>query len=155
MFAEMERQSERQLGAFMLLHALDFGQPYRPQQKLIEFRNAIIHKGEIPDAEKATKFASQVYSVITALCSQLKAKHGSVIIDLRMQSLGERRLKLPDDILVATSSGTTFFNLANANIETDFAKALKRFAEMKKITDASVPYMRALHASLMGRASSV
>ena len=47
MFAEMARQSERQLGAFMLLFAIEFGEPYRLDQKITEFRNSVIHKGSI------------------------------------------------------------------------------------------------------------
>jgi hypothetical protein len=57
MFKEMSRQSERQLGAFMLLHALELGKAYRPDTKMSEFRNSVIHKGQIPTFEAATRYA--------------------------------------------------------------------------------------------------
>jgi hypothetical protein len=55
-FAGMSRQSERQLGASMLLHAMEFGEPYVPPAKLVEFRNNVIHRGEIPTLTDAQKW---------------------------------------------------------------------------------------------------
>jgi hypothetical protein len=57
-FAGMSRQSERQLGAFMLLHAMEFDEPYVPPSNLVAFRNNVIHKGEIPTLAEAQSSAA-------------------------------------------------------------------------------------------------
>jgi len=45
MFKTMARQSERQMGAFLALYAVELGAAYVPDPKITEFRNAVIHKG--------------------------------------------------------------------------------------------------------------
>jgi hypothetical protein len=67
MFKVMANQSERQLGAFLALHALEFGSAYVPNKKIVEFRNSAIHKGLIPSPEEATSFCEKVYCEIFSL----------------------------------------------------------------------------------------
>lgn len=70
MFKGMKNQSERQLGAFMLVYALEFSKPYNVNdikvgnKNLSEFRNNIVHKGYIPKLEEAHDYCSRVYEII-------------------------------------------------------------------------------------------
>jgi hypothetical protein len=95
MFREMSRFSERQLGAFMLLYALSFGDAYKPVQKIAEFRNAVIHKGTIPSPDRAAEFCSKVYGVIETLYAKLAIGHDVQIRQIVMRELQEKRSKLP------------------------------------------------------------
>jgi hypothetical protein len=139
MFTGMAKQSERQLGAFMLLCAFEFGEAYRPDKQplkeIIEDRNAVIHQGVIPTLEVANKFASDVYGVICQLYRKLHAKHAAHMMAVTMQSLGERRERanVPNGMRVATNSGTMFFNNAKGDAEPDFAKALDAFRIGRRI----------------------
>lgn len=66
-FKPMRNQSERQLGAFMMLYALRLREVYIPDNKRAQFRNEVIHKGEIPTQEQAWTFCEAVYSEIDKL----------------------------------------------------------------------------------------
>ncbi len=56
-------QSERQLGAFYFLH-LNHIKTMPPEFKMASFRNKVIHKGKMPTAEEADKYARHVYDLI-------------------------------------------------------------------------------------------
>src|SRR6202044_359671 len=104
-FSEMARQSERQLGAFLLVHALEFGSAYKPKPSIAKFRNDVIHKGVIPTVEKAHKYCCEVYETIYTLFGMIRMKHEDGIQSVVMQELGKRRTKLPSDMRVSTSAG--------------------------------------------------
>ena len=89
MFKGMSIQSERQLGAFMVLYVIEFGEPYKPDRKITEIRNSVIHKGKIPTRKDANDFMSSVYSVIVSLYHKLHAKH----FDDVMMVIGEDLLE--------------------------------------------------------------
>lgn len=150
MFAEMARQSERQLGAFMLLYAREFGRAYKPDPKIIEFRNSVIHKGMIPTHEKARQFAERVYTVISSLCQRLRDNHFAQMWDVAMQELQDKRTRLPGDTHVATHSGTIVFNAAKTESVPDFATALESFRKARAMISGAIPEMQALHDRLKG-----
>jgi len=63
---EISSQSERQLGAFIILW-LNFYK-YKPlilSWNMTKLRNQVIHKGKIPTRNEAIKFGNEVYSLIT------------------------------------------------------------------------------------------
>jgi hypothetical protein len=56
--------SERQYGAFLFLYLATMKKPYaRENQKMVEGRNRVVHRGEIPTPEKAREFAEYVYEI--------------------------------------------------------------------------------------------
>jgi hypothetical protein len=58
---EVAKQSERQLGSFVALWIADFrSPPPLLSQKLVEFRNACVHKGRIPPDDKAKEYGEAV-----------------------------------------------------------------------------------------------
>jgi len=149
MFKEMSKQSERQLGAFMLLYAIEFGEAYKPNTKMGEFRNSAIHKGRIPPVEEATRYAAYVYETILSLYRRLRDKHSDHMMAVVVRDLGERRMKVPPGIQVATNSTTFFFTDAQADSPPEFSKALEAFKEARQMIAGAIPQMQALHDQLI------
>jgi hypothetical protein len=62
---KISRQSERQLGAFVILFALEFGtQPPLLANAEIELRNKVIHQGYFPTKEECLKYGRAVLDAI-------------------------------------------------------------------------------------------
>ncbi|HXZ01651.1 MAG TPA: hypothetical protein VEI03_16770 [Stellaceae bacterium] len=151
MFSEMARQSERQLGAFLLLHALELGSAYKPKLSIATFRNAVIHKGAIPTVEEACKFCSEVYEAIYSVFGTIRAKYGDSIQTVVMKELSKRRAKLPGDMRVSTSAGFNLFSIAREANASSFSDALASFKEGRERLNAAIPAMMALHKALQQR----
>jgi hypothetical protein len=149
MFAEMARQSERQLGAFMMLYASEFAEPYKPNIKIVEFRNSVIHKGVIPEPDSARKFCADVYELIVPLYGKLSGRYKEEIHKLVRAELREKQKKAAVGLPATTSTGTTFFNIAREPNPASFAEALESFAKAQALIDGGVPQMRKIFAALM------
>jgi hypothetical protein len=147
-FLEMARQSERQLGAFMLLHALEFGSAYKPRRSLMEFRNATIHKGVIPTVEEAHKFCAEVYETIYTLFGTVHDKYTDSIHTVVQEELGKPRAKVPNDMRVSTSAGGNLFCIPMEPKASSFSDALESFRKQREKLKAAIPEMMALHRSL-------
>lgn len=144
MFKEMARQSERQLGAFMALYLTEIGSPYKPNKNITEFRNAVIHKGQIPTPEEALTFCANVYGSVLATTDQLRQRFPHALSKAVMLDLLERNQKLPPDLPRATGAGGMLFSLANAQNSPSFAEALAQMEEHKDSLQKSAPYLKAL-----------
>jgi len=149
MFAEMARQSERQLGAFMMLYAAEFAEPYKPNTKIVEFRNSVIHKGVIPEPEAARKFCGDVYELIVPLYAKLSGRYKEDIRKLIGQELREKRKKAAAGLPAATSTGTTFFNIAREANPASFAEAIESFIKAQALIEGAIPQLRKLFAAIM------
>lgn len=145
MFKDMARQSERQLGAFLALYLTEMGQPFKPNAKMAEFRNAVIHKGQIPTPEEANLFCSNVYEQVLDITDQLRLKLPSALNQAVMLDLIERNKSIPQDVARATNSGGMFFSLASSSNKRTFTEALAEMEERKTKLLQSVPYMKAMH----------
>ena len=68
-------QSERQVGGFTLLYALEFG---RPPQLLssarVAFRNDVIHKGRIPTRSEALDYGQAVLDVVRPILKEAQER---------------------------------------------------------------------------------
>ena len=148
MFLEMARQSERQLGAFMLLHALEFGSADKPKRSITEFRNATIHKGVIPTVEEAHKFCSEVYETIYTLFGTIRAKYTDFIHSVVREELGKRQAKVPNNMRVSTSAGGNLFCISREPNASSFSDALQSFRKQREMLNAAIPEMMALHRAL-------
>ncbi|WP_427837893.1 hypothetical protein ABUS21_12135 [Acinetobacter baumannii] len=72
----VSKQSERQIGAFIFLYLLEFrNKPSLLPNNKIEFRNNVIHKGEIPCREKAIAYGQAVLDVIRPLLISLRTTY--------------------------------------------------------------------------------
>jgi hypothetical protein len=145
MFKAMATQSERQLGAFMVLYAMEFGKVYDPVE-IAKQRNRVIHQGKIPTPAEAHVFGSQVYSIISDIYPKLWEKHRVHMEALLTQDGRQKQAKVRPGVCVASSHGTMFFNGAWGGQEQDFGKVLERFREARiRIFDTAVPMLRLLH----------
>jgi len=69
----VSRQSERQLGAFLVLWLQDTGEPFRIPQDLTELRNKVLHQGYIPSESETHRFAEQVFALLKTIVNRLQA----------------------------------------------------------------------------------
>lgn len=145
-FKQVSRQSERQLGAFLFLYLLEFGEPYQISKKLVEFRNQVIHKGYIPTPIEVKDFGEKVYKEIYLVTEKLKLHCEKDMHDVVMEALTDGSKKLPPDMPRATSTGTIFFSLSQAEQKSSFCEALESYREAQEKLLESVPYMKALSA---------
>lgn len=148
MFKPMARQSERQLGAFMALHAVELGIAYSPNQRIVEFRNNVIHKGQIPTPEKAYDFCGKVYAEIFNLYETFSKKFAAAIRDVTAHDLKVRSNQLPKGTPTATASGTMFFSIARSENKPTFKEALDEYIKAREKLTGAVPYLKALHLGL-------
>lgn len=67
--------SERQLGAFVGIYLTEIGQaPNLLDQKLVKFRNSVIHKGVFPERDQAVKFGQAVLERALPIIKILKSQ---------------------------------------------------------------------------------
>jgi hypothetical protein len=152
MFKEMANQSERQLGAFLALHAVEFGVAYCPNKKIVEIRNSIVHKGVIPSQEKAMHFCEMVYNEILLLTEKLQQNCASAINEVISQDVRKRAGLLPKGTPTATTTGTMFYSLANKDKKATFVEAYDAYLKARDVIESAVPALKDL-ASLLRSAT--
>ena len=70
------RQSERQLGAFIILYTSEFGRsPTLLGERQVQFRNEVIHRGKIPSAQEALAYGQVVLDLIRPLLREAKERY--------------------------------------------------------------------------------
>src|SRR5262249_13904364 len=114
------------IGAFLSFHAVELGYAYKLNKEIVEFRNRVIHKGEIPTPEQAVEFCQMVYNEIHPLFTTISTEFSDAYNKVVMQDLATRHAALPPDIPRATSSGTIF-----RMIKPSFQEAYKDFLEAR------------------------
>lgn len=78
------KQSERQLGAFVITYLTEFGQPPNLlSNSKVQFRNDVIHRGKIPSCQQSMEY-------------------GQAVLDVMRPQLIELRDKCPEGIQAAT-----------------------------------------------------
>jgi hypothetical protein len=110
---EMSKQSERQLGAFIAIYALqEKNEPVLLGRKHIEFRNDVIHKGIIPKREEAINFGQAVVDTIYPTLMILKKNHADAmtkvvnarVIELARRSSSEHRSHMSYPTILSRSN---------------------------------------------------
>ena len=73
---KVSSQSERQLGAYIMLYFQAFGKEplLLNQNKEVPFRNSVIHKGYIPTKDEAVNYGNSVMNIIEKSLIDLKQK---------------------------------------------------------------------------------
>ena len=73
---ELAKQSERQLGAFLLIYLQEFKEkPIQLPNSMKELRNKVIHKGYLPTHNECIKFGNSVLNFIRPIIVLLKANN--------------------------------------------------------------------------------
>ncbi len=143
MFKVMARQSERQLGAFLLLYALEFGTAYTPDCKIIEFRNSVIHKGAIPNPEEAKDFCGKVCQEIRALYEKLEQNCSAAINDTLLHDLSIRSSGLPKGSPRASADAIMFFKIVRT--KNTFDEALEEYLKARATLLGAISYLGLMH----------
>ena len=73
---KVSSQSERQLGAYIFLYLVSFGEPASLlNNKMTELRNDVVHKGRLPDKSEAIAFGDAVYKLIQDCVQKLRIRY--------------------------------------------------------------------------------
>lgn len=91
LWKKVSKQSERQLGGFLYTYLLiNKRSPQVFSEKLVQFRNNVIHNGQIPKTEAVIEFGDAVGKYIRTCVLELSAEHKESM----MQEVGERLVSL-------------------------------------------------------------
>jgi hypothetical protein len=145
MFKDLARQSERQIGAFLVLFALERGRSYRLNTSVVEFRNRTIHKGVIPTPDEAEKFCSQVYAQVHEVFGELRESLSTAINSVVMSENARIAKGIPTGVPRATVAGFGLFSISSAEQKPNFAEAFEAFKEFQRTLSEAIPNMQALH----------
>lgn len=139
------RQSERQLGAFIMLWASYFGSPPALlSNNLISFRNDVIHKGTIPSKQEAISFGTSTLNALQEnihILQQTAPAAVSKMISYHVQEIWRSCPNHPK----STMFSNTIISLGANNAPSERSdlshhlKALKQWRELFNPTDLSVP----------------
>lgn len=103
------RQSERQLGAYIMAHIIQSGvMPNLLDEKSINFRNKVIHQGLIPSKDEAVKYANTVLQLITVTLREMKVTLMEATKIVWTRELHQRYVGLESDCSKQTTSVTPF-----------------------------------------------
>lgn len=109
---KVANQSERQLGAFCFLWAVNFGDlPELLSNTQVEFRNAVIHKGKIPTREEAIKYGDSVLDVLIPQVLDIKKRFSEQVRKVTFYHLRNARSKSDGEKLISTMGNTTVVSL--------------------------------------------
>lgn len=76
----IKNQSERQLGAFIFLYLLENKHaPVLLSNKMIEFRNAVVHKGNIPKREQAVEYGEYILNNIRSMIREINSANPELL----------------------------------------------------------------------------
>lgn len=112
---QVSNQSERQLGAFVLLYVSEFGSPPTLlENPNIQFRNDVVHKGTIPSRSEAMAYGQAVLDVIWPILSQTRKTLADGVQQTVLQHLIRSRTSAEEGLAVATMCIPTIVTLTVA-----------------------------------------
>lgn len=130
---QVSKQSERQLGAFVITHASEFGQPpILMSNKKVEFRNDVIHRGKIPSRQEAVDYGQSVLDVLQPSPKQLKEKCSEGIQKTIFQHLKNSRTREDEKQPVSTMYIRTIVSLSTGEQGHDKRTLEKALSELKR-----------------------
>jgi len=95
MWKLVARQSERQFGCFAILYTLDCKKAPTIDNKQVEFRNNVVHRGAIPQFDEVYQFGEYVFNAKRELEMALKTKHAPALEAEIQHELATRRSAVP------------------------------------------------------------
>lgn len=113
---QMANQSERQIGAFLIL-CLQEGINNRIEEKRSTFRNKVIHKGYIPSSKEAIDYGQYVMSFIQDTLKELNEMSGEYLQQAMNIHLTKNGDKVPENVRLANTSMPTIISLRSVNDE--------------------------------------
>jgi len=119
-------QSERQFGAFCVLYQREHGRlPTVLSNKMVQFRNDVIHRGYIPPRAEVIAYASDALKLIVNLHVELYETRYKGISTLMGIELGRAYGRVPEGIQLSSASiATMFTDVAGSKGQMSFEMAL-------------------------------
>lgn len=94
------KQSERQLGAFLFLYLLENNRMVKLiDDKLISFRNNVIHQGYIPSYEEVFRYGESVMAFIMSVAKELRASDNAVFGAAMLEVTPKEFVNAPEHVL--------------------------------------------------------
>ena len=126
-FKNIANQSERQFGAFVCIYGLIYKEnpPVLLNNKFVEFRNKVVHKGYLPNENEVLEYAKEVFKIIKFYYSKILSENHKYIFDYLFEIQKQRRVDnkdLIDKLRVPITSMAPCFAITHTlNLE-DFNK---------------------------------
>ena len=131
--------SERQLGAFVLAHLIETGEPAKllPQAQ-IKLRNEVTHKGKFPDHGEAMAFGQAVCDCATPILAQLGSEaYAETVRTLIGERLRDRRKAAAGgQFSAATCAMSTLFCLTQPPQPIDLEAEVTKYADRPDLAQA-------------------
>lgn len=108
----VSNQSERQLGAFYFLHLALIRTVPIPDNKKVEFRNNVIHKGTIASTEDAKKYAAFVYDYIIRVVKEMKLRFPDSVRAVWDAEVAQMKASVPKDMMYWSGAIPTMIHLS-------------------------------------------
>ena len=117
---KIAKQSERQLGAFILMYTMETNRtPSLLTSSQIEFRNEVVHKGRIPTKEETIEFGKTVLDLISPVMHELKTRHAEALQKVLLEHSMSVRMQSEKRERVATMAYPTIIGIIRAATEPD------------------------------------
>jgi hypothetical protein len=123
-FWKLVSRAEPQLGAFAAFYFLEFGKcPPYPDSKSTEFRNSVIHRGQIPKTDEVINYADKIVKFMIPVYRELrKGSEALTAIGIETITGLRKRNEKPSG---AFSYPTAVFHLTLLDEEPSFVAALE------------------------------
>jgi hypothetical protein len=129
---QMTNQSERQLGAFLIL-CLQEGMSNRIEEQRSTFRNKVIHKGYIPSSKEAIDYGQYIMSFIQNTLKDLNQTSSEYLQQAMHIHLTKNGDKLPENVRLANASMPTIISLRSVqNLDYGNISLLKALNSVKE-----------------------
>ncbi len=96
---EISRQSERQLGAFIILYFDKIkSKPKLLEQKMVELRNKVVHKGYYPTKDETLNFCKSTIEIINQNISEIKKIYNDELIEFNKSYVENLRIQAIEEL---------------------------------------------------------
>jgi hypothetical protein len=99
---------------------------------MVEFRNNVIHKGQIPDLEETRAFGRYVYRSVFDLTEKLRGACMSSVVAVKLRQEAQKASSLPSGTKVVSHGGGLFFSLNSCVNEREFDAAIEKFLKARQ-----------------------
>jgi hypothetical protein len=135
------KQSERQLGAFVLVYLLENKTPPKLlRQKSVEFRNDVVDRGTIPTKDEAMEFGEEVYELIRSVMEELKKRDGGLVLKVaseRANKASKTEVQSERHLTLSVPYTSLGVNRGQRGGDETFTKALNRVEQQRELTGNS------------------
>jgi hypothetical protein len=115
---QMRNQSERQMGAYIAAYLLHFKAcPDLLNQKRVEFRNEVIHKGRIPTRDESIDYVNSILELIVPTLKACKVGMFSSLNQVYGKRLSAIHSKIGRESRATMTTGTTINALSSPESE--------------------------------------